>query len=307
MHLKHTIVKFGFIMALLASKNVIAETPVSLRVDASLPYCTFDKTYDTPQRIAKNTLRGSFNVQCQDQARPFRLASTLSPFAHIDLNDNSAYTVEMYVREGGWACAGDVIHKDATALHSGNRSVRLIGLQEDKKWSYCVQLTPTKGDSVPEMWPLQGELAITLMDAQKGWLLPENASRINVRFEHNSSALGNDIQVLLDTLLSNIIKPNDYHVQLHAHTSTVGDAQYNHELSIMRLMRVRNYIVKKSGIPKKNTWGQAWGETRPAALNTIENEETQNRRVDIILLPKADAKLSNVEVMAAPRIIVVDQ
>jgi outer membrane protein OmpA-like peptidoglycan-associated protein len=307
MRLKNTIVKFSFMMALFASKGAIAETPVSLRVDASLPYCAFDKTYETPQRITERTLRGSFNVQCQDKTRPFRLASTLSPFAHINLNDNSAYAVGMYVRKNGLACDGDIIHKDATALHSGNRSVRLIGLQEDKEWFYCVQLTPTKGVSVQKKWPLQGELAITLMDAQQGWLLPENASRINVRFEHNSSALGDDIQVLLNTLLSNIIKPNDYHVQLHAHTSTVGDAQYNHELSLMRLMRVRNYIVKKSGIPKNNTWGQAWGETRPAALNTIEDEETQNRRVDIILLPRADAKLSNVEVMAAPRIIVVDQ
>jgi len=297
----------GFILAAAFSGMVQAQeetTRVGLRVDNSVPQCTFDRTKAETHQISDHTLMGSFAVQCRDTARPYRLTTTLSPFARIDIDDESQYTVRWFIRANGPACDGDVVHPDASTLHSGNRSVDLVGTHATRAWSFCVQLLPTGKDVVGQtgQWPLQGELVLTLTDAERPWVLPDNAERFPVLFGNNSSLLDESELERLRVVMGTLGEPSNYHVQLHAHASLIGDAQYNHDLSIMRLKRVREHLVDALGFDKKDTWGQAWGETRPTALkNMTGTEASENRRVDVILLPKQDAVLPAVEVFPVRR------
>jgi outer membrane protein OmpA-like peptidoglycan-associated protein len=274
----------SLLASMLLPTQVMAQNTIQFRLSPSVSGCTLDRSYDKPELVSSNTAQGEFSVQCHRDALPYRLGTTLSPLAKFSRDGELDYNVRWFFRHDGPACNGEDIHEDATLLHSGSRDVNLQGDHTKRQWSYCVQVQSGDSPAALDEWPLQGELSLSVVNANEEWVLPENASRIIVRFENNSSNLSESMQGLLDTLLMNMGDPNAYTVQLHAHTSLVGDPQYNHELSIMRLMRVRNYLVNEYKIPKTQTWGQAWGESRPAALNTIENEASQNRRVDVILL-----------------------
>lgn len=263
---------------------------VQLRADESVPHCTFDKTKSIAYRESSRALVGEFSVHCPLES-DYRLTTTLSPFANITVK-GTKYDVKWYVNKDDIACEGDFVSPDVSSLHSGNRSVSLTG-KGNERWFYCVKLEPTGKNTVKgsSPWPLHGELSLTLTSKDQDFKLPENASRIYVRFENNSSHMSAEMASFIDTLLMNIGDPSQYYVQLHAHTSRVGTTQYNQDLSMMRLKRVREYLIQQHGVNERDTWGQAWGETRPQALNTIDDEASQNRRVDIILIPKEIPKL----------------
>ena len=288
-----TIALMGCVFSATSNSAEQAGTHVQLRTDVSVPYCAFDRSRAESKRISAHTALGGFSIQCQQGAREFRLTTPLSPFAKITRADKSEYSVKWYVRQGAPACDGDFVYPESVSLHSGNRAIDLTDNKSKEMWNYCVRLVPTEKDTLTmnEPWPLQGELSLILVDAKKGFILPSDASRIHVRFKNNSSHMTKEMQSVVDNLLINLGDPTQYHVQLHAHSSMLGKEAYNHDLSIMRLKRIREYLVDKYKIAKEDTWGQAWGESRPMALNTIEDEATQNRRVDIILIPKKESAL----------------
>lgn len=269
-------------------------TNVQLRTDVSVPYCTFDRSRATSKRMDALTAVGDFSIQCRPGSKAFRLTTELSPFANITLEDNTKYNVKWFVNQGKPACEDGFVVPGAISLHSGNRAIDLTDSKSKRDWQYCVKLEPKLDSTITTEtpWPLQGELSIILVDAEKGFLLPSDASRIHVRFNNNSSHMSEGMQRVLDNLLMNLGDPTQYHVQLHAHASMLGDAEYNHDLSIMRLKRIREYLMEKYNVNLLDTWGQAWGESRPMALNTIEDEATQNRRVDVIFIPKKESRIA---------------
>lgn len=274
-----------------ASATNMKTTAVSLNVDKTVSRCTFDRTQADSFRVGDNTIMGSFAIQCKEGSPPFRMNTSLSPFATVELENGGVQDISWYVRKNGPACNGDVIDDAALALHSGNRSDELNTYEERSIWSYCVTLEPQaphgKTLKEPDAWPLQGELFLTLTDLNSEWKVPDYASRMFVRFANNSSVISKDMEQMINTLFINIGNPSDYEVQLHAHTSLIGDESYNRDLSIMRLKNVREYIIEHLGVNINDTWGQAWGETRPGSLASKSKDEAfQNRRVDIVITPK---------------------
>lgn len=263
---------------------------VQLRADETVPQCTFDKTQSVGQRQSARTLVGGFSVHCPEDVS-YRLTTPLSPFANITVK-GTTYEVKWYVNKDEAACEGPFVAPSVSSLHDGNRSSSLTG-KGNGDWFYCVKLEPTGKNTVRSNseWPLHGELSLTLSSMDKEYTLPSNASRIHVRFDNNSSHMSAEMTSVIDTLLMNLGDPSRYYIQLHAHTSLIGSTKYNQDLSMMRLKRVREYLIQQHGVNERDTWGQAWGETRPTALNTVEDEATQNRRVDIVFIPKDVPKM----------------
>ena len=263
-------------------------TDVMFKTEPSLPLCSFDRQMSKSKRVDSHTIMGSFSVNCQEESSPYRLTTSLSPLAKITIEDGTKYKLKWYLKNDGVACYGDKIDPQSVNFHSGNRTNELIGDNNKNAWTYCLKLEPVGKDTITarSAWPLQGMLQMEALSATQPFVLPSNASRIYVRFEHNKSTIDSDMKGLIDDLMMNIGDPTNYQVQIHAHTSSIGSQQYNQELSLVRLMRVRNYLTENYNIDKKDTWGQAWGEERPTAIQTFEDEPTLNRRVDVLFLPK---------------------
>lgn len=68
---------------------------------------------------------------------------------------------------------------------------------------------------------------------------------------------------------------------VEGHTDSVGDDQYNLDLSMRRANAVRAYLVKHLGVDAGKLTAVGYGESRPIADNSNYQGRQQNRRVEI--------------------------
>ncbi|APD92192.1 hypothetical protein BM525_20130 (plasmid) [Alteromonas mediterranea] len=283
--MKTLITTLTVIASLSMSGNTLADSVqanrMQLRLAPSVSGCTFDRPVMQMYRTGPSQVSGSLTVNCKPGAMPYRLTTTLSPFANITINDGRVYAVKMHIHPERLDC-------ETIPLHSGSRGASSVGDGERTRWQVCASLKPIKNAtyfSMQDAWPLHGDFDITLTDAKEK-TVPSEASLMHVYFAHNSSVLSAEAKKLMDNIIGSVDDISRFHVQLHAHTSLIGSAEYNHSLSLMRLKRVREYLIEKHNVRLSDTWGQAWGENRPKAIKTIKDEATENRRVDLVFIPK---------------------
>jgi outer membrane protein OmpA-like peptidoglycan-associated protein len=101
--------------------------------------------------------------------------------------------------------------------------------------------------------------------------------------------------------LINVGGAENVHIQIHAHASELGAQEYNQGLSLMRLKSVRTWLTTQGDVAPGNIFGQAWGEDKPYAIRTADNEASQNRRVDVVFLPISQAAIPMVKMAPMKR------
>jgi len=75
-------------------------------------------------------------------------------------------------------------------------------------------------------------------------------------------------------------------VSIEGHTDSVGDDGYNQRLSTERAMAVREYLLANMGIPEEKIQAVGFGESAPIASNETAAGRSQNRRIDIVIMPQ---------------------
>ncbi|MFC0229138.1 OmpA family protein [Serratia aquatilis] len=95
-------------------------------------------------------------------------------------------------------------------------------------------------------------------------------------------------QVLQNALLNIKAKPG-WLIVIAGHTDSTGNAQTNQQLSLKRAEAVRDWLVQTGGMPPGCFAVQGLGASQPLATNQTEAGRAANRRVEISLLPQADA------------------
>lgn len=70
---------------------------------------------------------------------------------------------------------------------------------------------------------------------------------------------------------------------IEGHTDSVGNDEYNQELSENRADSVRQYLIEKFGIYGSRLESVGYGESRPIASNDTEEGKQRNRRVEAVL------------------------
>jgi outer membrane protein OmpA-like peptidoglycan-associated protein len=90
----------------------------------------------------------------------------------------------------------------------------------------------------------------------------------------------------LNTVASNLQAYPNSTIQIVGHTDSDGDAAYNQQLSERRANAVADVLLD-AGIPfaRIQTFGR--GESQPLASNLGPVGKSQNRRVEIVILPDA--------------------
>jgi hypothetical protein len=113
-----------------------------------------------------------------------------------------------------------------------------------------------------------------------------NSQEINILFDFNSDVLRiNDYGKLYN--LVEEYKLNEFRVQLIGHTDTVGNSDYNLQLSKRRVESIKNHLVK-NGINSDNILTDFKGESY-----AINSEQFYNRRVEIYIERKAKIQTYN--------------
>ncbi|WP_145501469.1 OmpA family protein [Yersinia similis] len=96
------------------------------------------------------------------------------------------------------------------------------------------------------------------------------------------------IKMLVDALMNIRAKPG-WLIVVAGHTDITGDAQANHILSLKRAEALRDWMLSTSDVSPTCFAVQGYGATRPVATNDTAEGRAANRRVEISLVPQADA------------------
>lgn len=105
-----------------------------------------------------------------------------------------------------------------------------------------------------------------------------------ILFATNSSTLNTESRASLDKFAESLLNNPDTDVKIYGHTDSTGNDQINNPLSQRRAESVYNYLVSK-GVSGSRMIAQGFGSTQPVADNSTVEGRTQNRRVEIYILP----------------------
>lgn len=78
----------------------------------------------------------------------------------------------------------------------------------------------------------------------------------------------------------------DTDVEIYGHTDSTGSDAINNPLSVRRAESVYNYLNSK-GVSGLRMSYEGFGSSQPIADNSTAAGRTENRRVEVIILPNA--------------------
>jgi outer membrane protein OmpA-like peptidoglycan-associated protein len=105
-----------------------------------------------------------------------------------------------------------------------------------------------------------------------------------VHFAFNKADLSRKDKQQLDELGQQIPNVKGYIVQIEGRTDSVGDPNYNYELSQRRAAAVTQYMASKYNVPAHKVFIIGLGKDAPVEKNTTARGRAENRRVDVRLM-----------------------
>lgn len=122
---------------------------------------------------------------------------------------------------------------------------------------------------------------------------PEQAQQVILNslslFNSGQYQLRKDATKVLTDMLINIKAKSGWLIVISGHTDNTGDPKFNQQLSLKRAESVRNWIVKTTDISSSCFKIQGFGQYHPIADNLTLDGRARNRRVEIQLIPQANA------------------
>jgi OmpA-OmpF porin, OOP family len=111
-----------------------------------------------------------------------------------------------------------------------------------------------------------------------------SVAEASVHFGFDRAELTKKAKEALDQLAAEIPNTKGYIVELTGGTDSVGDTQYNYELSKRRAAAVTQYLASEHGVPAHKIYVIGLGEDKAVASNRDVQGRRENRRVDVRLM-----------------------
>ncbi len=105
-----------------------------------------------------------------------------------------------------------------------------------------------------------------------------------VLFGFNKDNLTKDAKTALDQIASSAPNTKGYIITVEGATDSVGDAQYNYDLSQRRAAAVIQYLAAEHNIPGYKIYLIGLGKDKPVDSNKTAQGRAKNRRVDVRLM-----------------------
>jgi OOP family OmpA-OmpF porin len=108
----------------------------------------------------------------------------------------------------------------------------------------------------------------------------------SVLFDFDKSTLKPEAEKELHDAALKIKEQSNVRIIIGGHTDNIGTDEYNRELSMKRASAVKDYFVSYEKMEIFEIESCGYGESQPIASNDTVEGRAQNRRVEIIILPK---------------------
>ncbi|MCK5841342.1 MAG: OmpA family protein [Candidatus Sabulitectum sp.] len=105
----------------------------------------------------------------------------------------------------------------------------------------------------------------------------------NVYFDTGRHNLRPDAKIILDRVAQMLVSNPGVSVMITGNTDSDGTPEYNQELAENRALSVRNYLISKD-VSELSLSTVGYGEDRPAAPNTTDENKALNRRSEFTIL-----------------------
>ena len=105
-----------------------------------------------------------------------------------------------------------------------------------------------------------------------------------ITFPVDSSAIQPQFRSTLDGVSQTLVSYNQTYIDVLGHTDSTGSDAYNQALSERRAQSVADYLSMR-GVARARMGIRGYGETQPIASNETEEGRSQNRRVEIKVVP----------------------
>jgi OOP family OmpA-OmpF porin len=111
----------------------------------------------------------------------------------------------------------------------------------------------------------------------------------SVQFGFDKDNLTKDAKAALDQLASIVPNTKGYIIALEGGTDSVGNADYNYDLSERRANSVIQYLAAQHNIPAHKIYVVGLGKDKPLDSNKTREGRAKNRRVDVRLMTNSTA------------------
>lgn len=108
----------------------------------------------------------------------------------------------------------------------------------------------------------------------------------SITFDTDRADVKPQFRTVLDQIAGSINQYPGTVVRVEGHTDSTGSAAYNQTLSENRAQSVRGYLMQR-GVEGARMEAVGYGMTRPIAGNDTAEGRAQNRRVEVLIVPKA--------------------
>ncbi len=106
----------------------------------------------------------------------------------------------------------------------------------------------------------------------------------SVHFAFNKDNLSAKAKEALDQLVAELPNAKHYIITVEGGADSVGDANYNYDLSQRRAHSVIQYLASKGNVPAHKIFVIGLGEDKPVVDNKTAENRAKNRRVDVRLM-----------------------
>lgn len=133
---------------------------------------------------------------------------------------------------------------------------------------------------------------ITLIAQPRRPLVHVRARQITIRrqvnFATDSAEILPESHALLSEIADVILRhPELLKIEIQGHTDNRGGAQHNQDLSQRRAEAVRDWLVR-AGVDPNRLEARGYGQTRPLVPNITAANRARNRRVQFVILERAE-------------------
>lgn len=109
-----------------------------------------------------------------------------------------------------------------------------------------------------------------------------------VTFATNSATLSHNAMTSLNVAAETLVQYPETTITIAGHTDNTGNDSINQPLSERRAQSVASYLSQR-GVNYNRLSTVGYGSTRPIASNANEADRSQNRRVEVLINPIANA------------------
>ena len=145
-------------------------------------------------------------------------------------------------------------------------------------------------DLTPEELPVEEEVTVedVLPREEKTTVNEPQDSEVvltlpGIAFDTGSYEINDDYREVLEKVADVILTYPKVEVSIEGHTDSIGNADYNLELSHQRAAAVKDHLVREFGISWARLKTIGYGEEKPIVDNDVESIRYANRRVEVVL------------------------